>query len=274
MGQKTNTNLLRLNLEKSNWKSKYYAKTYEESTLYLFKELEIKRYINRIFNIYGSTIHNFKFYYSESLVKIFISFYLTKKYFKMCNKKKRPFRKNFEFTEHLLESLGLFFKKTFSIFLIIQNLNKSSSVKFNNKKLQVLKKICFKLRKFAKIKSTKDFFLESLNILIIVLKKKKTSKILSEFLSFQLKVLRKQNMFLSMIKQILQVLITSNVFSTKGVKVIIKGRLNGAPRARTTTILLGTISTQTFKANINYNDNTAFTRNGTFGVKVWVQESH
>nr|YP_010377308.1 ribosomal protein S3 [Odontella aurita]QYB22957.1 ribosomal protein S3 [Odontella aurita] len=268
MGQKTNSNLLRLNIEKSNWKSKYYAKTSEESTLYIFKDLDIKNYINRVFNIYGVIVKNHKLYYSHSLLKLFISFFLTKKYFKVCKKVKRVCSKEFNFSEHLLESLSLFLKKKLSVFIIFQTLNKNYSVRIKNDKLQLLKQAFIKLRKFAKT----DFFIETINILIITLKKTDSSKLLSELLAFQLKVLKKQTFFLITIKQILITFLKAKIFSTKGIKIVIKGRLNGAPRARKTTILLGNISAQTFKSNINYNTNTSFTRNGTFGIKVWIQE--
>lgn len=269
MGQKTNTNLLRLNLEKINWKSKYYAKTREESTVYVFKDLDIKKYIDRIFSVYGIIIKNHKLYFSHSFLKIFISFFLTKKIFKVCKKVKKARTKEFSFSEYFLESLSQFVKRTLLVSLIVQNLNKSCSVRFKNDKLQLLKKTCLKFRRFAKT----EFFIETINILIISLKKKNSSKLLSEFLAFQIKSLKKQNFFLIVIKQILFTLLAANIFSTKGVKISIKGRLNGAPRAKTITILLGNISAQTFKANINYTGTTAFTKNGTFGIKVWIQES-
>jgi len=75
MGQKTNTNLLRLNIEKINWKAKYYAKTHEESTFYVFNYLGIKKYIYRVFTIFGVSIKTLKLSYSQSFLKIFISFF-------------------------------------------------------------------------------------------------------------------------------------------------------------------------------------------------------
>jgi len=188
--------------------------------------------------------------------------------FKLRKKAKKICGKQFNFSEYFLESLTLFLKKTFLIFILFQCLNKTPSVRFKNKKLQLLKNACLNFRRFNKM----DFFFETINILIITLKKKNSSRLLAEFLASQIKILKKQNFFLIVLKQILYTLLGSNIFSTKGIKVSIKGRFNGAPRARLRTILIGKISAQTFKANINYNSSTAYTRHGTFGVKVWIQE--
>ena len=117
-----------------------------------------------------------------------------------------------------------------------------------------------------------DFYPELINILILTLKKRNSSKLLSEFIAFRIKSLKKHNFFLITLKQMLSTFINLTFFSTKGIKITVKGRLNGAPRARTYTIILGNISTQTFKAKINYSHAISYTPNGTFGVGVWIQE--
>ena len=58
-----------------------------------------------------------------------------------------------------------------------------------------------------------------------------------------------------------------------GVKIVIKGRFNGAPRARSKIIQVGNIPLQSFKAKIDYSQTTSYTPNGTFGVKVWICEN-
>jgi ribosomal protein S3 len=53
----------------------------------------------------------------------------------------------------------------------------------------------------------------------------------------------------------------------------VKGRLNGRPRARSRVIKIAkNISVLTMDFNINYSEATAFTPNGTFGIKVWIHE--
>ena len=57
---------------------------------------------------------------------------------------------------------------------------------------------------------------------------------------------------------------------TKGIKVSVSGRLNGAEMARTEWLAQGSLPLQTIRANIDYaqvNSNTIY---GIIGVKVWI----
>ena len=63
-------------------------------------------------------------------------------------------------------------------------------------------------------------------------------------------------------------LIKSEISCFTGVKTIIKGRFNRAPRAKTDSIHFGKFSLQSFSSKINYCKSTAYIINGTFGVKV------
>jgi len=56
----------------------------------------------------------------------------------------------------------------------------------------------------------------------------------------------------------------------EGVKIMLKGRLDGAEIARTEWLLKGKIPLQTLRAKIDYALSTAFTTYGTVGVKVWI----
>lgn len=55
-----------------------------------------------------------------------------------------------------------------------------------------------------------------------------------------------------------------------GVKVLVKGRLNGAEIAREEKLSSGSIPLHTLRADIDYSRGTAFTTYGAIGVKVWV----
>lgn len=55
-----------------------------------------------------------------------------------------------------------------------------------------------------------------------------------------------------------------------GVKIMIKGRLDGNEIARREWLRKGRIPAQTLRADIDYAAATAFTTYGTIGVKVWV----
>ena len=57
---------------------------------------------------------------------------------------------------------------------------------------------------------------------------------------------------------------------TKGVKVMVSGRLNGAEIARSEHFQEGSLPLQTLRANIDYGVATAHTTFGAIGVKVWI----
>ncbi len=56
----------------------------------------------------------------------------------------------------------------------------------------------------------------------------------------------------------------------KGVKVSLKGRLDGNEMARYEWAKKGRVPLQTIRADIDYADRTAYTTYGTIGVKVWI----
>ncbi len=56
----------------------------------------------------------------------------------------------------------------------------------------------------------------------------------------------------------------------KGAKIMVKGRLNGAEIARKEWLKQGQIPLSTLRADIDYNQATAYTTYGTIGIKVWI----
>jgi small subunit ribosomal protein S3 len=55
-----------------------------------------------------------------------------------------------------------------------------------------------------------------------------------------------------------------------GIKIICKGRLNGAEIARAEKYMDGRVPLHTLRADIDYATSTAHTTYGTIGVKVWI----
>jgi len=159
------------------------------------------------------------------------------------------------------ESLTNFTSKKFKIFLILQRLN--NNIKYTIKKKTVT------LRKYKNNK----FFQEGIKILFTCATNKNSSNLLAQFIAIQLKNLKHHNFFLKFIKDTLS-LFKKNIFSKfKGIKIKVKGRLNGRPKARSRVIKIAkNISVLTMDSNINYSEATAFTPNGTFGIKVWIHE--
>jgi small subunit ribosomal protein S3 len=305
MGQKVNANVFRLGYNNNDWNSKYLEQNYDELSLYVYQDIEIKNYINKFFKQHKLFLHYCKIQRSEIGLNIFISYYIslkslylinninlvqkiflntTKKNFvkkKKINKRlwilyllkkkiyiKNDFHKSNDFTEKLLESLSLFTKKVLNINIILQNLNKGLSLKFNYIQLKSLKRNTLKLRTYSK----SLFFKECINILSIVIKKKNSAKLLTEFLAFQFSVMKRHNYFLNFLKRALILMLNSKLSSIHGIKLVLKGRLNGKPRAKKKILLIGKVPLHTLDAKINYSSSVGYSQYGTFGIKVWICE--
>ena len=80
--------------------------------------------------------------------------------------------------------------------------------------------------------------------------------------------LQNRKSFRRVLKQMLEKVANSR--EVKGVKIVLKGRLDGAEMARYEWGKKGRIPLQTIRANIDYAQKTAFTTYGTIGVKVWI----
>lgn len=174
------------------------------------------------------------------------------------------------FIEKFSESLTNFTLKKFKLVMHLKALNinrdtisKTKIKKFFNKKL-------VNLRKYKQI----EFFQQGIDVLFTCATTEKSSKLLAQFIAIQLKNMKRHNFFLKFVKSALT-LFNTNVFSKfKGIKIKVKGRLNGRPRARSQVLKIANgISVLTINSTIDYSEETAFTPNGTLGIKVWIQES-
>ena len=192
--------------------------------------------------------------------------------------KKSLAQKNFEtegvseknnFLEQILESLSLFTHKKFHIFLTLQNLNKGVSMRLSEEEQKFLKKKILFFKRYSRNK----FFKESLNIILIMTKTKDSAKLFSYFLAEQFSSQKRHNHFLIFLKRILTLFISSKFSGIEGIKIVINGRFNGAPRSKSRLMLIGNIPIQTISKRIDYYQTTSFTRNGTFGIKVWVSQN-
>jgi ribosomal protein S3 len=90
--------------------------------------------------------------------------------------------------------------------------------------------------------------------------------------SLFLKKLKYHNFFFKFIKTALTIFISDKSISSKikGIKLKIKGRLNKAPRAKSKIITIGNLPVFTIDSTIDYAETTAYSANGTLGVKVWI----
>ena len=101
---------------------------------------------------------------------------------------------------------------------------------------------------------------------------KHSANLLAKFIAFQFKKVKRHKFLLSFIKQALILLLNSNLTRLKGMKITIKGRLNGVPRAKSKIILIGDIPVQSISIKIDYAQTVVHNSNGSYGIKVWLVE--
>ena len=190
-----------------------------------------------------------------------------KNYLKIKQYKNFSKVKNNLFLTDFFESLNKFTNNKTNINITISKINTNIKKIVPKKKIKILKKKTVKLRKYEQNK----FFKEGVNVLFLCLSNKNSAQFLSNFIAFQLQKLKRHNFFLRFIKSTLMFFHNKPFSTIKGIKIKIKGRFNGAPRARHRFLLIGkNIPTLTINSKIDYAEATSFTTNGTFGVKVWI----
>jgi len=339
MGQKINPIIFRLGVNKT-WKTEFFEKKNHELPLYVFKDLEVRNYIERVLETYGIILHDYKQHYNGSTLNLYVSYFVTSDF--TLNKKgtverlvikntageKKVVKNLRNYVENItylssdekennlsgnssrLYKLKQYLNSTPNIQsslqqknLVSQNTvdNKSSSVNFKvdgifdqvfevlnlfsnnrlnitlnlcciNKDLYFLKfsqeKIFMSLQKFRNT----PFLKEGIELLFHVAYNSNSAHLLAKFIAFQLKKIKRQKFFLSFLKQSLTILLNSDQSKIKGVKIVIKGRLNGVPRAKQKMIVVGDVPTQSISAKLDYSQATMHNSNGSYGIQVWVVE--
>ncbi len=197
-------------------------------------------------------------------------FYIREKklnYYKKKWKSKKKMILN-RFNMQLLEVLKVYFNNKIKITLLFQKMNKGSSLRLKNKEAHIFRRIIMQLRYYMKFK----YFKELVNIIIIVLKKKESAQLLVDYLVFQMSLSQQHNKYIRFLKQSLLLFFKSKIASIKGLKFLLKGRINGVARASIRGIEIGDIPRNSLKKSVNLYKSTSYTNNGTLGVKLWVYE--
>lgn len=176
------------------------------------------------------------------------------------------------FLSKILKSLKLFTNNKHNIFLNLKQLNNETTFfqTISKKQKQKLKENIIKLRKFQQ----NEFFKKGLSKLNIFVANAHSSWFLAALIATYLKKLKHPNFFLRFLKIALKVLINQKKYSMfEGIQIKIRGRLNGAPRSKHKLINIGkNIPVLTLNSKINYGESTAYTANGTVGIKVWTYQ--
>lgn len=230
-----------------NWKIKYFEKNTKESHINIFRSLEIEKYLRQELKKEGFELHTYKLNFSNSTLNIFMSVH--------HQNKKNPLRNNL--LKNITKSLNKFTDNKLNITLTIQIINVSNSNK-------VVKRMLMNFNKF------KVPMLKRLYVPLMI--QKNSAKLLGTFITKQLEKTKRHNLFFNSLTGSLALLINQQYSKIQGLKILIKGRLNNAPRSRNKLITLGKISKITKNVKLDYSESTAFTSNGTLGVKIWISE--
>ena len=337
MGQKINPIIFRLGVNKT-WKTEFFEKKNHELPLYVFKDLEVRNYIERVLETYGIILHDYKQHYNGSTLNLYVSYFVTsdfmvdkkeivdklvikntigekkiiensyssmgnsvhssfnEKLIDLANDSARLYRLKQYFNSSQsslqLENLGSeqskiekrftnmnskvngIFDQVFEVLNLFSNnkLDMTLNLCCINKDLYFLKfsqeKIFMSLQKFRNT----PFLKEGIELLFHVAYNSNSAHLLAKFIALQLKKIKRQKFFLSFLKQSLTILLNSDPSKIKGVKIVIKGRLNGVPRAKQKIMVIGDVPAQSISAKLDYSQTTIHNSNGSYGIQVWVVE--
>ena len=320
MGQKTNPNSFRLGINKI-WKTEFFEKKSKELALYIYKDLGIKKYIYRFFELQGLFIYDYRHTFQNNCLNIYISYLVTssfndkknltnkriifinkknnkkkiinnlhlnykefvtnnirnilnlknsnqklKQYLNFINKleknKSLSIKTNtIQIFDHLIKVLNLFFKKQLKININFCCLNKNENIqnKFD-------KKYIMQLRKY---KNTL-FFKEGIETIFHAVSNKNSANLLAKFIADGIKKTKRHKFLVTFLKHSLTVLLNMNISKIKGIKIIVKGRINGVPRSRHKIISIGKIPTQSLNTNLDFSQISCHNSSGSYGIKVWI----
>jgi len=276
MGQKANSLILRSNQKVYESNFKYIYSNFEESSVLLYKSIEINLYIRRLFKSFGLIVHTLKFEYFKRGINVTI--FVVSKNLKFSGNFMSYddiFYKNNSFhlifcliKKSILEVLSRYTGSN-SIKIYVQNIyNKFLTRIFKSKNdLKSYQKILKIFRKFFKNTFIKEIFIAS----SISVFEKGSANYLANYLGkYFVHHKKRHNYLFSFLKKLFPLLLSSSFAKATGIKISIKGRINGAPRAKTTTLQIGQIPLQSLALEVDYYNQVVHTINGSFGVKVWI----
>lgn len=175
------------------------------------------------------------------------------------------------FLEKINENISLFTKKKNDIHINFHQLNKDAKINLLKPEKLYLRKKIIQLRKFNKNK----FFKKGLHTMFNCLTSNQSAEFLAKFIANELNKHKRHHFFINFIHKTLNTLNKKKICAPKNIQIQIKGRFNGAPRSKKRVIKIGNnIPFITLNANIDYCEETCFSSNGTFSIKVWIQKNN
>ena len=174
--------------------------------------------------------------------------------------------KSINLFEQLAQGLNQFFEGKYRFIITTRPINCNFAL--NLKQMKNLKKKLLLIQRFKNL----QFFSEGINICFLALTQSKSSYLIATFISIQLKTLKRHKSLLMFLRRFFSIFLNENFSSIEGVKIMIKGRLNGVPRAKHKTIKIGNVPIQTISSKVSYSQLTTQNLNGSYGIKVWITE--
>jgi len=114
----------------------------------------------------------------------------------------------------------------------------------------------------------RPYFQDTLNILETSIISQNVS-IFSRYISVQLEKDSRHNLFLDFISKVIKEYVMVYPF-LQGIRIQVKGRVNGSERSRKETFQAGNISLQSTSNKLSYSNQAMFTIYGVCGLKVWL----
>lgn len=247
----------------------------------LLKEKQFKVLLNATKNFYNYSVVNYKKKNLQALIGtkrrkklkkairlIQLKFY--KKYLNLKKSKNVLNIKSNNVLNGLFKSLSAFLPGVLCMKLVAKPFNNNVRKVMTKRQRMVLKTKLISLRRFKRAK----FFKDGVCLMRNLVNQKNSAVFLSKFIAYHLKKHKRHNFFLKFIIIILKLFVNYKFLSIiKGIRIRVKGRVNGAPRTKQKEINIGkNMPIITISSKINYNEATCYTLNGTMSVKVWVYE--
>jgi ribosomal protein S3 len=273
MGQKVNPISLRTPINK-RWDSKSFFPNFNYTSL-LHQDLQIQRYV------YG-ILYNFNVICNRCITKrgkntILLNIYLylrvvnpvDKELLKLLSVKKKGKKKTITKKKDFQSTKG-------SMFLSIARVLEMALVKLTSTRVSVrffplysvtktkyYRSVAFISRSLRFLNSVTYLHLFDLSV------STRNASLLAQFISLNLhNHIRNVRFFLRFLDRLIG--LSMSHYGFRGLKLTIKGRLNGARRARVIVIQKGKVPLNTISANISYGFSNAMTIYGLCSVKVWI----
>nr|YP_010152770.1 ribosomal protein S3 [Aureoumbra lagunensis]QQW50418.1 ribosomal protein S3 [Aureoumbra lagunensis] len=259
MGQKTNPLLLRAD---KNFKNLRFCQQIMNKKFLAYSLNEQDKLNHFLFNFFRSfeiNLHSYTFFKDQKGM-----FYLIVKYLAYDTFANKSIKIKFSSLENAflmgLKRLG----NCKPFVLVFFNLEKNVQFNLNGYKLNTLavpkvisnQDVLLTLRTFCSFQGTALFLAEYFCEKISRLRIKSNKKILGRFISF----LEKFVSFLS----------RSNFIGLKGLKIQLKGRLQGISRSKKVAFQFGSLSLQKFEAKLDFYQTYSITTFGCIGIKIWI----